>query len=183
LTAINTRYACRSFSDRPVPADTLKTIAAAGLAAPSAMNRQPWRIITVSDPAALAELETTGMAALQASDPAFYARMQERGGKLLYNAPAVILVAEEKIEGPFPTQLDCGIVVSHLALAATALGVDSVIALLPQYAFNGSDGPALSQRLGIPDGFGFGVALFLGYAAGAPGTPHTPDQAKLIEVA
>ncbi|MDR0990225.1 MAG: nitroreductase family protein [Propionibacteriaceae bacterium] len=182
LDVIRRRYACRQYADRPLEAETLRTIAAAGLAAPSALNRQPWRIITVSDRDRLADLETVGLAVIKDQDPAFYERLQARDGRLLYGAPALVVIAQEQVESPWPAALDVGIVASHIALAATSLGVDNVIAALPSYAFNSAEGPRLKQRFGIPAGFEFAVSILLGYAAGEPRAPHQPDLAKLIEI-
>jgi nitroreductase len=181
LTSIKTRYACRAYTDQPVPAGTLKAIAEAGLAAPSAMNRQPWRIIAVSNPEAIAALETAAIEALKAADQAGYERIMSRGGKMLYGAPALILIAEQTGVGGFPASMDVGIVASHIALAARSLGVDSVIAALPGFAFRGPAGPQLRALFQIPDGFDFSVSVLLGYAA-APGAPHQPDESKLIVV-
>jgi nitroreductase len=182
LATIRTRYACRAFADTPVPADVLHTIAEAGLHSPSAVNRQPWRILAVTNPEAIARLDAAGLAALKANDPAFFERIQGRGGKLLYNAPAVVIVAQAEGDAAFSPALDVGIVAAHIALAATSLGVDSCIAALPGHAFRGPDGPELNRLFQMPDGFGFGVAILLGYAAGAPGRQHDIDPAKLIAV-
>jgi len=182
LTAIRQRYACRAYADRQIPPETLRTIAQAGLAAPSALNRQPWRLIVISRPDIIAQLEEAGLAELKLADPAGYERIMGRGGRILYNCQALIFVAQEKIDSPFPASLDVGIVASHLALAARALGVDSVIAALPGLAFQGPAGPALRQAIGWPDGFDFGLSVLLGYAADQPRPPHEPDPTKLIEV-
>jgi len=182
LTSIRTRFACRAFSDRPVPPEVLRTIAEAGLAAPSAINRQPWRIIAISRPDVLATWDHAGLATLRSIDPAGYERVQSRGGTLLYHSPAVIVVAQERLDSPYPPAMDVGIVASHITLAARSLGVDSVIAAMPGFALAGAEGPALRTLLGIPDGFDFGISILLGYAQ-EPGQPHPPDPAKVIEVA
>jgi len=181
LVSIRTRYACRAYSDRPVPPQLVRTIVEAGLAAPSALNRQPWRLIVVTRPEALAALERAGLAAARRVDPPGYERIMRRGGTLLYNSRALIIVAQQRLDSPFPPAMDVGIVASHLALAARSLGVDSVIAAMPGYAFAGDDAPALKQLLGMPDDFDFGIAVLLGYAVEA-GAPHEPDPAKIIEV-
>jgi nitroreductase len=182
LEAIRSRYACRSFADTPVPPDVLHTIAEAGLHSPSAVNGQPWRIISIARPDIIARLETAGLAALKTVDEAGYQRILDRGGKILYNAQALIIVAQAELHAPFPPAMDVGIVAAHLALAATSLGVNCCIAALPGFAFQTAEGPELKQLAGIPDGFGFGICVLLGYAAGDPGKQHEPDPAKLIEI-
>ena len=181
LAAITQRYSCRDYAPTPVPAATLHQIGAAGLHAPSAVNRQPWRVITVSDPALIAELEQAGMAALQARDKDGYDRIMGRGGRLLYGAPALVIIARDTAASNYSTY-DVGIVAAHIALAATALGVNNVIAAMPGSVLVAPGGEDLSRRLGIPEGFEFGLSVLLGYAAGAPGAQHAVDLSKLIEV-
>jgi nitroreductase len=48
--AIAGRRATPSFDGRPIPADDLRKILEAGLAAPSGYNLQPWRFIVVQSP-------------------------------------------------------------------------------------------------------------------------------------
>jgi len=49
LDAIHTRRSVRQFTDRPVPTDILREILKAGVRAPNAGNRQPWRFVVVTD--------------------------------------------------------------------------------------------------------------------------------------
>jgi len=48
--AISERRATPSFDGRPIPAQDLKRILDAGLAAPSGYNMQPWRFVVVQSP-------------------------------------------------------------------------------------------------------------------------------------
>lgn len=182
LDAITRRYSCRAFTDEPVPPQTLRAIAEAGVRAPSAVNRQPWRLIVVSDEQLVSELGAAGLAALRVADEAGYARITSRGGELFYGAPAMIVVAAQPQSGLLATDLDVGIVASHLTLAATSLGVNSCICGLGRLAFTGPDGEEWKRRLGFPEGFGCGITVLLGHAAAEDGTPHLPDFAKIIEV-
>ena len=38
------RYSCRSFSDRPVEGEKIDALVDVALAAPTAVDRQPWRM-------------------------------------------------------------------------------------------------------------------------------------------
>ena len=176
LDVIARRYACRSYSDTPVPSDLLHAIAEAGVRAPSAVNRQPWRLVVLSDKAEINEIGEVGLDRLKTADEAGYARIQSRGGLLLYNAPAMIIVTTQPQPGSFPVELDAGIVVSHLALAATSLGLDTCIVAMPGVAFQD---PALKAKY-IPEGFEFAISILIGHAAVAGGTPHEPDFSKII---
>jgi nitroreductase len=47
LEAISARRSIRAFKDKPIAANTLRTILRAGTQAPSGKNRQPWRFVVV----------------------------------------------------------------------------------------------------------------------------------------
>ena len=49
LDVIMTRTSIRSFTGDPVSRENLETILKAGMAAPTAMNNQPWRFVVVTD--------------------------------------------------------------------------------------------------------------------------------------
>lgn len=48
---IMTRTSVRAYSDRPLAKETLDTLLQAAMAAPTAVNLQPWRIVVVTDTA------------------------------------------------------------------------------------------------------------------------------------
>jgi len=178
LDIIAQRYSCRAFSDKPIADDVLQAIVTAGLHAPSAVNRQPWRLIAVRDPAIVADIEAAGLARLKQDDPAGYQRAVSRGGTMIYHAPVVLIIAGEQGDKAAYSPIDCGIVASHIVLAATALGVDSCIAAMPRVVFAGDAGAAMRQRIGLPDGFGFTLSVLLGYASGEAVPGHEIDPAK-----
>lgn len=49
ITEIENRRSIRKFDGREVPREMLEKIVAAGLCAPSAKNRQPWKFVVVTD--------------------------------------------------------------------------------------------------------------------------------------
>lgn len=57
LDNIMTRTSVRQFSDRQIAQDTLESIVRAGMAAPTAVNRQPWAFVVVTDRVILDSLE------------------------------------------------------------------------------------------------------------------------------
>ena len=182
LEAIKTRYSCRAFSDK-MPSDAdLQTIAEAAVAAPSAMNMQPWRVIIVKNRKLLDELETEGMKSLAAlPDKGSYNRMMERGGKMYYNTPCQMLVAVKKANKW--QNIDCGIITQNIALAATALRINSLICGLIEHSFSGDKGDYFKKQFGFPDGFEIGLSVLLGYAeeAGVK-PPHELDLEKISVV-
>jgi len=193
LTAIRSRYACRSFSDRvpthgdPAQFDELAAIGEAAVAAPSAMNLQRWQVIVITDRQLINDLESAGIAALAAApDRSGYKRIMARGGKLFYNAPLIVIVAVPKTAAGDPEAasiaLDCGIVAENIALAATSLGIDNVICGMIRTAFAGDRGDEFRSRLGFNDGYDLGISVLLGYAAEPGGQPHQPNLSKISYV-
>lgn len=56
LECIMTRASVRQFSDKAVSKETLDTLVRAGMAAPTAVNKQPWAFVVISDKAVLDSL-------------------------------------------------------------------------------------------------------------------------------
>ncbi|MDR1825517.1 MAG: nitroreductase [Bifidobacteriaceae bacterium] len=156
------RHSTRAYTSQPVPPDVLRQIAIAGLQAPSAMNHQPWRIVVVTGPDKLALLDAAG------------------GGNnaYTYGAPAAMLVAMPVDADPWGA-IDAGILVENMALAATALGVQSCIAGMPVTSLKGPDGAARAAELGVPEGYQAVISLLLGYGAQG-GQGHAIDHSKVI---
>jgi len=49
LESIQARYSCRAFTNQRPSNEDLQAIARAAIAAPSAMNRQPWQVIVLTN--------------------------------------------------------------------------------------------------------------------------------------
>ncbi len=174
LDNIAGRYSCRAFTPAMPTQEQLTAIARAAVSAPSAMNKQPWRIIVVTDTALISEMDAEGMRILrEAEDQSAYQRFMQRGGTLFYGTPAMVLIAS--LPG---TELDCGIVTENVALAATAQGLGSLICGMMRVPLSGPRGAEFLQRLHVPEGYNFGMAVLLGTPAGE-GTPHEPDMNKV----
>ncbi|MDR2657027.1 MAG: nitroreductase family protein [Oscillospiraceae bacterium] len=181
--AILTRYSCRQFTDQLPSERDLAIIALAAAASPSGMNRQLWRVIIVTNPQLIADMEAEGMKNLAAfPDKSAYDRIMSRGGKLYYNAPCMIVVPIKTSNPPGGEYFDCGIVSENIAIAATGQGVNSLICGLAAFSFNGERGEEFKQRLGFPEGYEIGIAVLLGYAAEPGGKPHEPDLTKISQI-
>lgn len=178
IKAIAQRYSCRNFKPDPVSNEVLKQIALAGVQAPSAHNRQPWRIMVVTDPKLLKDIEDEALAGLQRQeDQANYNYIMKRGGQVFYGAPAVIIVA---IDAKWNSAafLDCGIVGQNMVIAATSLGIDTVYCGFINHAFRGPCAEEFKTRLGFPEGYVLGCSVLLGYAEKTK-APHVPDLDKI----
>lgn len=146
LDVIMTRTSIRSFTGEPVSREQLETILKAGMAAPTAMNGQPWRFVVVTDKAKINEVFASGFR-----------------GEMYANAGAVIVVCGQttQMRKPFgqpdaPEQEqpnmfwfeDCSAAAENILLAAKALGLGAV--WTAGYPAQERIAP-ISAALGIPE--------------------------------
>jgi hypothetical protein len=125
------------------------------------------------------ELDAECMKVLAAAeDKSGYERIMGRGGKVYYNAPAMVLAVSD---GSPIAAMDGGILSQNVALAAHSLGLGSVICGMMGIPLAGSAGEALKKRLKFPEGYGFGIAVLVGKAKGA-GKPHELDYGKVTYI-
>ena len=99
--------------------------------------------------------------------------------QIFYRAPTVIFLFGEKDFNW--TQVDCGIAVENIALAAEGLGVGSVILGLPAPAFRGDRADELRAKLQCPEGYDFVIAVALGYADDMK-DPHDLREEKISRI-
>ncbi len=102
------RRSIRQFVDRPVEPQVLDKILEAAFYAPSAHDRQPWRLITVTRKDTFGEM--------QAVHPYL---------PMLNTAAAAVLVCGDLSVAPEHWQMDCSAAVMNMLLAAKALDVGS----------------------------------------------------------
>ena len=134
LENIHSRKSVREFTSEPVSDADIQTILKAAMAAPTAINFQPWRFVVVNEREALDSL----------ADQLPYAKM-------LKQAPLAIIVCGETLwmggeENPF-WSLDCSAATQNLLLTAEALGLGAVWTA----AYPDADRcKAISDALGLP---------------------------------
>lgn len=176
MKAISDRRSHRAYRKEQLPEEVLGSILKAGLEAPSARNHQPWHFSVVQDAALIQEVHDEAAKVMgkdgspRFSDPDF---------QIFYHAPTVIFLFGEK-EFSW-TQVDCGIAVENMVLAAEGLGVGSVILGLPKPAFMGEKADDLRQKLQCPEGYDFVIALALGYAVDTK-DPHELHDEKISRI-
>ena len=178
LKTMKNRFSCRSYTGAPVEKEKVEAIALAGVQSPSGLNQQPWKITVLQNKELIDEMNDTLMSILGAQeDLTAYNRMMSRGGKVFYNAPAMYVIS--KLPGK---DLDCGIVVENMALAASSLGLGNVICGMAAVLLNDERGLKYKEKL-VPEGYEFAIALLVGYPTNPEGTPHEPDLSKIIYLA
>ena len=108
---IKKRRSIRSYKSDPVPEESIQRIAEAVYFAPSACNMKPWKIKLVTDPELRAKIAANYTQAWLAEAPAI----------------AVIIGNNkqcwQRFEGNPAVDIDVGIAMEHLVLAATAEGL------------------------------------------------------------
>ena len=178
LKAIAERNSCRNFSPEPITEAQVSALVDAALAAPSAMNRQPWHIIAITNKPLIEEMDKHVMDGIKTNNPEAYQRMMDRGGTVFYNAPCLIVIAKNDTD--YAT-LDAGIVSQNIALAAHSLGLGNVICGMARMALDGKIGEELKKRINFPEGYVFGMAVCVGTAITGK-APHELDYGKVTYI-
>ena len=106
LETIFSRKSVREYTDQPVDRETLLELVKAGMAAPTAMNRQPWAFVVITDMKTLEPIN------------------EMMGLRMLKQAKAAIFVLGKKDEKFW--QQDCSAATENILLAAEAKGLGAV---------------------------------------------------------
>ena len=116
LECIMTRTSVREYADKPVPDSIVEKILRAGMAAPSAVNKQPWQLVVIDNSAIKDSISQT-----------------MKNAKMVAKSPLTIAVCgnmdlvfdgDTKVRGNWV--LDCSAVSENILLAAHAMGLGAV---------------------------------------------------------
>lgn len=158
--AIEKRYSCRKYQDRPIEQELLDRIFAAGRLAPSAHNTQDWRFVVVTDKKVRYEV----------------ARSMTR--PRLFRRAAAIIVACSTSDavmtcGQAIGPIDITIALDHISLMATELGLATcwLGSFLPD---------KVRPVLGIPDDVAIIELMAVGYAADEPRQANRLPVEKIV---
>lgn len=162
LKAIMDRRSTRGFTDEALTAAETQSLVDAALASPTACNYQDWHFCFVTDRALLKEYsdEYRGIL-LEQCDAA--RREKYREYDVFFNAPLVIFITLPDDARSNFAQVDAGIAVENLALAAHGMGMGSVILGRPKEVLTGASGSRWEERLGFPQGHHFAIAIAIGH--------------------
>ncbi len=144
------RKSCKKYLPEHITRQEMEEILAAGLNAPSGMNRQPARFVAVQDEDTVARLSRLNAAVMG------------MGGDPFYGAKDVIIVLAKK-EGTYI--YDGSLAMGNLLNAAWSMGIDACWIHRGKEVFASEEGRALLQSWGITEdveGIGFCI---LGHAA------------------
>jgi len=159
---IEHRYSVRAYESRPVEEEKLQKVLDAARLAPTAANRQPFRIIVVKTEGRESELKRIYRADWFTQAP------------VVICACAVPGEAWTRSDGKEYYDVDTTIAMDHLILAAANLGLGSCWIA----AF---DAAATKEILGLPDDIEPVALTPLGYPADNPRTKQRKSLAELVK--
>jgi nitroreductase len=188
IEAIMKRSSIRDFSSKPVPKETVMKILEAATRAPSGGNGQPWEVFVaagktlekvrqeyqeraksgaggpggpppvqpdyIRERMAVIRRERLELLGLDPADPASGKVFQEWGARL-FGVPVLVILC---MDNALSSNLDMGLFIQTLCLAAQGYGVESFIA----GAFI-SHQDVLRRELGIPENLKIITGIGLGY--------------------
>lgn len=135
FTVIHSRKSVRNFTGQTVSKDVLDKILRAGMAAPTAVNKQPWSFVVVTDRKTLDNLK----------DGLPYTKMLDKAGAAIVVCALAEKAYEQKVESAV---IDSTCASENILLAAEALGLGAV--WTAAYPYNDRMG-FVRKTLNIPD--------------------------------
>jgi nitroreductase len=164
LRVISARRSHRAYETTPLTEEQLDAILQAAVESPSAVNRQPWHFTVVRNQALLDEMNKAVWEQMMKRDPQKRSpRFADSSFHVFYHAPTVIVISG--MPDNHYTQIDGGIAVENIALAAESMGLGSVILGMPGDAFKGEKADYFRKALKFPEGWDFVIAIAIGVPA------------------
>ena len=156
------RYSVRAFKPDPVEGDKLEAVLDAARLAPTAANRQPFRVLVIPTAGREADLGR------------IYRRQWFVQAPLVLCACAVVDEGWVRMDGKPYVDVDVSIAVDHLILAATDLGLGTC--WIADF-----DPAAAREILNLPAGMEPVVFTPLGYPADRPGPKQRRPLSDLVQ--
>lgn len=143
------RSSIRKYTDEPLTKEEIRCIAEAGLKAPTATNKQEIHISVIH------------------KDDPVQAKIQkdlnpEASVSFYYDAPVTFYLSAMDDFGW--SDIDAGIAVENMHLAAKALGLGSVILGCMKKVVNGKKKEEYDELLCIPESYSYRIAIAVGHA-------------------
>jgi nitroreductase len=158
---IKKRYSVRAYKPDPVEDEVLNQVLEAARLAPTAANRQPFQLIVIPTAGREAELNR------------IYRKDWFVQAPLVICACAIPAQGWVRMDGKNYTDVDVAIVMDHLILAATSLGLGT--------CWIGAFNPAAAREvLGLPDGVEPIAFTPLGYPADQPKPKKRKPLSELV---
>ncbi|MBQ1346658.1 MAG: nitroreductase family protein [Erysipelotrichaceae bacterium] len=163
---LENRSSIRKYTEEPLTEKEIYCIAAAGLKAPTATNKQEIRITVVKKDDPVQEKIQKDL------NP-------EAQVNFYYDAPVTFYLSAADDFGW--SDVDAGIAVENMHLAAKALGLGSVILGCMKKVVNGKKKEEYDKLLCIPEGYSYRIAIAVGHAD-TEKVPHNIDYDRDVTV-
>lgn len=164
IRTLLSRRSIRAYKTEQIKDEDLNTILKAGSFAPSAMNQQSWHFTVVQNKEVFDKINKACKKAFENSNnPNFRASAKDSDFSICYNAPTYIIVSGK--DGNIAPQVDCGLALENMFLAAASLGIGSCWIHAVNFLFATEEGKALKKELGIPEGYTPCCSGAFGYSA------------------
>jgi len=184
VRAILERRSTRGFSAEPLTTEQIDTLAQVALASPTARNTQRWHFSFVTNKQILDDFAHEMHAMMNEQDAsAPKGRFTDADFHVFYNAPLVVVISTPAVEtvNRF-AQVDCGIAVENLAIAAKGMGLGSVIVGMAKTLFDSSRGQRFKEAFAIPEENSFAIAICIGHnTVTKEAHPVEPNKISFVE--
>ena len=172
LDAMRERRAVRDYTDEPVDKAVLVRLIDAAVLAPSAMNRQDWQFVVITDPLALdsiahkAKLHMLGLLDQSPALRGFREHLSNPDYSIFYHAPALVVICATTDDEM--ARQDCCLAAENLMLAARAEDLGSCWI---GFAEAWLDLPEAKAELGLPAGARPVAPIIVGHPRAWPSNP------------
>ena len=162
------RRSHRAYTDQPLTQQQLDTLLEAALQAPTARNLQSCQVIGVTDPSWMQAFNEEAAKAVGRDDFSF-----------CHRAPAFFFILGDKSNRW--SEVDGGIIVENMALAAQSLGLGSCIIGMIRDFMDSPRGDYWMSRLGAAPNHKFVIGLAVGHPISQPDPkPRDTSRVKMI---
>jgi nitroreductase len=165
---IKGRRSIRCYTKESVSKEHIEAILEAGVWAPTAMGREPWRFIIVEDEKLISYVSDETKVVVQQMRPALAERYKTKEDIICYNAPVLVLVCAEKDPQWNTLNLvDSALAAQNMFLKAYELGLGTCymgfVSLL-------NSKPEVLRKIGVPENCELMVPFILGHPETKQGT-------------
>ena len=169
LETMKKRSSARAFSEEVITKEELELFLEAGLQAPTGKNKKEIHFSVIQgDASVLTELD---------AEKRKLRGQGEQPHNFYYEAPVLIFLSAE--EGFEWSEVDSGIAVQNMSLAAESLGLGSLIIGCVYDAMHGEKRTYFSEKLQFPEGYSFQIALAVGHRTDEK-APHDYDRTQQV---
>jgi len=193
MTNIKSRRSRRGFLERRIPDDIIREIIEAGRYAPSALNKQPWKFIVITNKPVIKKLSSIvkkktlriirflpllKLLKPALKDPQVMGAIKKTvsadSDTVFYDAPLLMVIAADKRGGHFVAK-DCALASQNMMLYAHSVGISSCFIGRADLLMMSKEAKGI---IGLPPHHVIQAALVFGYVAQDKDAPSAPARRK-----